>query len=106
MTIKKLDQQSFHSHISSNDVVVVKFGATWCGPCKTIEPMLEKLSQEFIDISFTEIDVEESPGVALEFNVRSLPTIMAWKNGEIQWTKIGVPNLADLKKDLLKILEP
>lgn len=103
MTVKKLDQQSFPSHLADNDVVIAKFGAAWCGPCKAMAPMLDKSAQDFTDISFVEIDVEESPNLAAQFNVRALPTLIAWKGGQIQWAKIGLPNPADLKKDLSKL---
>ena len=57
MTVKKLNQQSFDTHLEENDVIIVKFSAAWCGPCKAMEPMLDELSKEFNNISFVEIDV-------------------------------------------------
>lgn len=103
MSVKKLNQQSFPSHMASHDVVVVKFGAQWCGPCRAMAPMLEKSAQEFPGISIVEVDVEESPNLAAQFNVRALPTLVAWKDGQVQWAKIGLPNPADLRKDLAKL---
>lgn len=103
MNVQKLDQQSFPTHVATNEVVVAKFGAKWCGPCKAMAPMLEKNAQEFPGVSIVEIDVEESPSLAAQFNVRALPTLVAWKDGQIQWVKVGLPNQADLRKDLAKL---
>jgi thioredoxin 1 len=100
MSVPTIDQQSFPAHIASNDIVVVKFGAAWCGPCKAMAPMLEKSSSEFPGISIVEVDVDKSPHLAAQFNVRSLPTLVAWKGGQLQWAKIGLPNPAELRRNL------
>ena len=94
-----LDQLSFPAHLADHPTTVVKFGAPWCGPCKAMAPMLERAADEFKDqgISIVEVDVDKSPHLAAQFSVRSLPTLIGWKDGVVQWTKIGLPNANDLR---------
>lgn len=104
MSVQVLDQQSFPAHLASHDIVVVKFGAVWCGPCKAMAPMLEKSAQEFPAISIVEVDVDKSPTLAAQFNIRGLPTLVAWKNGKVMWAKVGLPQPAVLRNDLAALL--
>lgn len=97
MTVEAIGQDAFNEHVVSHNIVVGKFGATWCGPCKALAPILEQVSQEFPNISFVDIDVDQSPALAAEFNIRSVPTLVAWKAGKVQWVKIGLPNLTALR---------
>ena len=100
MSIPVVDQNSFKDQLSKEKLVVVKFGAPWCGPCKALAPLLDQVAQQYPNVSFVEVNVDESPMLAAQFSVRSLPTLMAWKDGVVQWTKIGVPSGADLKNTL------
>lgn len=100
MSVQPLNQANFNNHIASNDVVLVKFGAPWCGPCKALGPLLDKASLEYPGVSFVDINVDESPMLAAQYGVRSVPTLMAWKNKTLVWTKIGLPASSDLKKSL------
>lgn len=104
MSVPVLDQQSFPTHLAANKITVVKFGAVWCGPCKAMAPMLEKFASEFPGVSIVEVDVDKSPALAAQFNIRSLPTLVAWKNGTIMWAKVGLPPQAALRADLTALL--
>ncbi len=78
---KKSDFQKIISE--SNVPVVAKFFATWCGPCKMIAPVFEKLSQEFENqVKFIGIDVDDCEGIASDYYVSSVPTFIIFKNGE------------------------
>lgn len=68
-----------------NDLVLVDFFATWCGPCKMIAPILEEL--EGIDV--VKVDVDESPDIARKFGIMSVPTLMIFKNGELRSSQSG-----------------
>ncbi|CCX16789.1 thioredoxin TrxA [Pyronema domesticum] len=63
-------------------LAVVDFFATWCGPCKVIAPQLEKMSEEFKDVDFYKLDVDENAAVAGELAVRAMPTFMFFKDGQ------------------------
>ena len=98
--MKTITQNDFPSLLGSHKKVVVKFSAPWCGPCKALTPMLEKVSGDFLDIQFVEVNVDESPALAAQFNVRSIPTMVGFVNATPEWVKIGLPSGEDLKKTL------
>lgn len=100
MKLTALTQSTFKEHIAKNPLVLVKFTAPWCGPCKTAQPILEKAADEFPGVSFVEVDVDQQPLLAAQFNIRSIPTIMAWKDGQVAWTALGVPKPQQLKDEL------
>ncbi len=80
LVIKKED---FQKEVLESDVpVLVDFYATWCGPCKMLSPVIDKISEENTDIKICKIDVDEESELASEFGVMSIPTLIAFKDGE------------------------
>lgn len=80
--IEVVTEQNFDDFIS-NSVAVLKFGSKWCQPCKQITPILDELSDEFKgQVEFGDIDVEQQTELSVRFNIRSIPSIMVFKNGE------------------------
>ncbi|TFK56893.1 thioredoxin [Heliocybe sulcata] len=73
--------EKFHEIIKSDKVTVFDFWATWCGPCKVISPIFEKLSDEHTDVEFYKVDVDDQPDIAQEVGVRAMPTFIAFKSG-------------------------
>ena len=75
---------NFKEVLANNAVVVVKFGAAWCGPCKSLQPVIEKIAAAYEGRAVLgEIDIEEAAETTEEFAIRSVPTLLFFKNGEI-----------------------
>ncbi|XP_021908693.1 thioredoxin H-type-like [Carica papaya] len=79
---KKLWKTRFHASKNTNTLVVIDFTASWCGPCKLMEPTIKDCAAKFTDIEFFKIDVDMLGDVAEEFEVDAMPTIVLMKNGE------------------------
>ncbi|XP_048328784.1 thioredoxin H2 [Ziziphus jujuba] len=75
-------QLHFNEVKESNKLVVIDFSATWCGPCKLMEPIFNALSSKFTDVDFVKIDVDELSKVAQEFGVQAMPTFVLVKKGK------------------------
>jgi len=69
--------------ITSEGLVLTKFGAKWCGPCKMISPALAEISRDRDDIVITEVDTDESPDLANQFQIRGIPAIFVMKDGQV-----------------------
>ena len=90
MTIKATDA-SFEEEVLKSDMpVLVDFWAEWCGPCKMIGPSLEELQKEYGEkVTIAKVNIDESPGVASRYNVRSIPALMVFKGGQVAASRIG-----------------
>ncbi|MEY3620583.1 MAG: hypothetical protein RLZZ391_949 [Bacteroidota bacterium] len=83
--------ETFGTIIKGDKPVLVDFFATWCGPCKMMQPILEQVSQQLGDqVRIVKIDVDRNQQLASQLNVSSVPTLAIFKNGEIVWRQPGV----------------
>ena len=89
---------SFESDVLQSDVpALVDFWAAWCGPCKMIAPLLDELADEYAGrIKICKVDVDSNPETAAKFNVRGIPTLLVFKNGSVEATKVGALSKAQL----------
>ena len=99
MPIKQINDSEFKTEvIDSSKPVIVDFWAEWCGPCKTLGPILEKLSDDFHDkVEIKKINIDENPEAPANFGIRSIPTMILFKDGKVVDSKIGVSGEQDIK---------
>ena len=100
MTTVKVTDSSFQDDVLGAKVpVVVDFWAEWCGPCKMIGPSLEEIAKELEGkVKIAKVNVDENPGIAGQLGIRSIPTLMIYKDGKVASQKVGAAPKGELKK--------
>ena len=96
--IKNLSLDNFDKEISSSNVpVLVDFWAEWCGPCKMLGPILEEISNDLKDkLQVVKVNLDENQDLAMKYSIRSIPTLLLFKEGELIDTKVGLLPKGDL----------
>lgn len=90
--------EKFNDIINGNQLTLVDFFATWCGPCKQMHPVLEQLkASEGENLRIIKLDVDKNEALASTYRIQSVPTLMLFRNGELLWRQSGAMSLADLK---------
>lgn len=102
MAFSHLYNDNFKSSVSQSPLALVDFWATWCSPCRMIAPIVEAISDELDgSLDVFKVDVDESPEIAVEYGVMSIPTIMIFENGEEKERIVGYRS----KEDLMTVIE-
>ena len=90
MSVKKINNENFESEVLNNTgVVLLDFYADWCGPCKMVAPIVEEIALERSDINIGKLNVDESPQIAMQYNVMSIPTLIVFENGQEKTRMVG-----------------
>lgn len=85
----QLTSENFKDVINNNDIVIVDFWAEWCGPCKSFGPTFEAASDKYPEIAFCKVNTEEERELAAGFNIRSIPTLMVFREQVILYAEAG-----------------
>lgn len=102
-SVIKLDESNFDREVTQDGKpVIVDFWAEWCGPCKMIAPLLDEIAREKADeVKVAKVNVDENQSLSLKYNIRAIPALLFFKNGQLRDQITGVTS----KKDLLNRIE-
>ena len=104
---KDVNEDNFDSIVINSDKpVLVDFWAEWCGPCKMLTPTIDTISEEYSDSSVVvKVNVDEAPGIASKYGIRSIPSLLFFNKGQIVEQKVGAVSKDELTSVLDKLIE-
>lgn len=101
MALTHLTKATFDQAVNAgDDLVVVDFFATWCGPCKMLAPIVERAAQAHPEVHFYKVDIDESMDLAQRFQIMSVPTLLFFRSGQVVSKSVGVIPEAELENHL------
>jgi thioredoxin 1 len=106
MSARAVSETTFDAEVlQSARPVLVDFWAEWCGPCRMVSPILDQIATENIDkLDIVKVNVDENPGLAMKYQITSIPALKVFKGGEVAQTIIGAKPKAALEADLAAFL--
>ena len=103
MATVDLTKDNFEQVVTGNDVVIVDFWAPWCAPCRAFAPTFEQASEQHADVVFAKVNTEEEQEVAGAFNIRSIPTLMVFREKVILYSEAGSLPAAALEQVITQV---
>ncbi|MCU0674861.1 MAG: thioredoxin [Myxococcota bacterium] len=106
MAMEQVNDLNFdESVVKADQPVLVDFSATWCGPCKQIEPFVKQLADEYAgQVKVVKVDIDESPGTAAKYGIRGVPTLKMFKGGQVIAEQVGAAPKAKLAELIKRAL--
>ncbi|MGE5235996.1 MAG: thioredoxin family protein [Acidobacteriota bacterium] len=101
MAVKQLTIDNFNETIENNDIVLIDFWASWCGPCRSFKPIFEAAAEANTDLAFASCDTEDQTELAGSFGIRSIPTLMVFREKVLLYSQPGMLP-ADALDDLIR----
>jgi len=90
---------TFNQIINTNKPVLIDFYADWCQPCKMVTPILKQVKDNLgDDVKIVKINVDKNPSISAKYSIRSIPTLILFKNGNVEWNKVGVASASEIIK--------
>jgi len=101
----ELTEETLEKTVVENDIVIIDFWAPWCGPCKSFGPIYEEVSEKHPDIVFAKVNTEDEQAIAAHFQIRSIPTLMIFREQVVLFSEAGMLPAAGLEQVIEQVKE-
>lgn len=98
MKVKEITETEFYEIIKNDKKVLIDCYATWCGPCKMLSPVIERIAEENDTCTFYKLDIDNAEEVASEFGIMSIPTLLLFEEGKLKETIIGLRSKKEIEE--------